>query len=186
MVTVGPFKTDSTLNLIAFNKLKRLKEGRSCVRIGIGGPRIMNKQSVTVSYGSFSLTVEGYDDPFGVIREITELYAKMSSLYPGFGAEPMQTKVDNPTPTTTTEPIAAVSEHPEPKPVEPMTLVSETALDDLSLEEPEPEPLQLETPLPQYRRIDLSQIRAAARPLSTSELRVLDPNVKQFPANGEH
>ena len=52
-------------------------------------------QSVTVSYGSFSLTVEGYDDPYKIIREITELYGKMSAVYPNFGAEPMQTEVKN-------------------------------------------------------------------------------------------
>ena len=137
-------------------------------------------QSVTVSYGSFSLTVDGYDDPFKVIREVTELYGKMSSVYPGFGAEPMQTKIENPeTPTVPTpleiEPEAELVDEP----------VEEIDLDEFRTEEPEHVPLQLEKPIPQYRRIDLSQIRAAAHPLSTSELRVVDANVKPFPANGE-
>ena len=154
-------------------------------------------QSVTVSYGSFSLTVDGYDDPFKVIHEITELYAKMASQYPGFGAEPMQTQVANPSATVEAEqevtplaldeapidPVLQEISELDSEPVETLEEVAET----LSTEDmPQIEPLRLNTPIPRYRRIDMSQIRAAAEPLTASDFEKVEPNIRRFPVNGEN
>ena len=129
-------------------------------------------QSVTVAYGSFSLTVNGYDDPFKVIREVTELCARISVQYPGFGAEPMKTELTNPD----QGPIAEMGEDTEAEPA-----IEEAAPQAMNIQ-----PLKLEKPLPRYRRIDLSQIRAAAEPLRVSEMHEASPTIRRFPSKNEN
>ena len=138
-------------------------------------------QSVTVGYGSFSLTVNGYENPFEVIREVTELCARISGQYPSFGSEPMQTEMTN------TE-LAA----PAAKPDNIQSLSLDTVKEEDNLFEeaaPKPmnvQPLKLEKPLPKYRRIDLSQIRAAAEPLEVAEMHGKAQAIRRFPKTTEH
>jgi len=140
-------------------------------------------QSVTVSYGSFSLTVDGYDDPFKVIHEITGLYAKMATQYPGFGAEPMKTQIENPEAAQDFEENLFNSEVYSEK-EESQVDILEPALSEVKTE-PTIQPLRLNTPIPRYRRIDMSQIRAAADPLTTDDFGHVEPNIRRFPVNGE-
>lgn len=43
---------------------------------------------LTVSYGSFTCTVEGFDEPFRVMKLVVDYFQSLTSLDPAFGAQP--------------------------------------------------------------------------------------------------
>lgn len=44
---------------------------------------------LSVSYGSFSVKLEGFDDPFAIMRRVTEYFRSVASLDPSFGLKPL-------------------------------------------------------------------------------------------------
>jgi hypothetical protein len=44
---------------------------------------------LSVSYGSFSVRLDGFDDPFAIMRRVTEYFRSVASLDPSFGMKPL-------------------------------------------------------------------------------------------------
>ena len=53
-----------------------------------GSGRLADPKRLTVSYGSFTCTVEGFDEPFQVMRLVVDYFQGLTQADPGFGAQP--------------------------------------------------------------------------------------------------
>jgi hypothetical protein len=69
-----------------------VKIGDSTVRIG---SMAQKDKVLTVSFGAFSCTLEGFDDPVETLKEVTEYFRALSVSDPGFGEEPKLPDTEN-------------------------------------------------------------------------------------------
>ncbi len=51
---------------------------------------VSSSKILTVSYGTFSCTAEGFDDPLAAVKEATQYFREVVRAEPHFGAEPQQ------------------------------------------------------------------------------------------------
>ena len=49
---------------------------------------------LSVSYGSFSVKLEGFDDPFSIMRRVTEYFRSIAAVDPTFGQKPLIEDLD--------------------------------------------------------------------------------------------
>lgn len=69
-----------------------------------GGPMARKDKVLKVSYGAFSCTLRGFDDPYNIVREIAAHFRDFAAANPGFGAAP----------GTSTRDFGAVAHAPAP------------------------------------------------------------------------
>ena len=50
--------------------------------------------AITVSYGSFSVTLSGHENPFDMLKQITDIYSLLSQTNPSFVSVPTAPPAD--------------------------------------------------------------------------------------------
>ena len=136
--------------------------------------RAADNNAITVSYGIFSVTLSGHENPFEMLKQITDYYSILAQTNPNFGAIPTAPQAD-----LTVETVSATSSAKTPEPVEnkehkPEKFVLQTEQTDNLWQEPIPEyhakPLVLEEPVSAEQAGADALVAAASQALETPEI----------------
>jgi hypothetical protein len=130
-----------------------------------------NDNAITVSYGSFSVTLSGHENPFEMLKQITDYYSILAETNPNFGAVPTAAPADLMV-ETVSAPQPKQTSQPSETTAQKYILESETT-DNLWQD---PVPKYQETPLVLQEPVTPDQVAAdvlvasADQALSASEL----------------
>lgn len=142
--------------------------------------------AITVSYGSFSITLSGHDKPFKLLKQVTDYFSLLAQKNPNFGVVPTAPPAE-----FAGETVSA------PKPVKPHQnsdnkqekieekLVLEPVNTDNIWQEPIPpysqSPLVLNAPIVQEMSAEDALIAAADQPLTPPELPIAINGIRGRP-----
>lgn len=153
----------------------------------IGWQKMSDKNNeITISYGSFSITLAGEDKPFDLLRQVTDYYCYVAKMHPNFGAQPVSNSYQNQSHNENlTPPIVPPLGHGRRKKplVKRQALeddVSPNLWDDQNDDNPENQEFEDENPLlldepTQKREVrDTTQIQTASQALTQAEVESLE------------
>ncbi|GLQ34603.1 hypothetical protein GCM10007939_08860 [Amylibacter marinus] len=129
--------------------------------------------SVSVNYGSFSLSVSGYDDPFEMVQQVTKFYSQIAAENPHFGSQPVAADYTAPTdPAPKKSPDPAADLGPKFKRRRDYKIAHTEPKSKAQIWDPENQPkevLLLTEAISSYARTDQAQIEASSAPLLVDE-----------------
>jgi hypothetical protein len=130
-----------------------------------------NDNAITVSYGSFSVTLSGHEKPFELLTQITDYYSVLAQTNPNFGAMPMAPTSDITVETVSTPQPEQPPQHTE---TNEKKFVLEPEKTDNLWQEPIPEyhadPLVLQEPIPNQTTTADVMVSAADQALNAAQL----------------
>ena len=136
-----------------------------------------NNNAITVSYGSFSVTLSGHEKPFELLKQVTDYYSHLAISNPNFGAMPMVSTMEASTAITPElsqkTPTQAVDSKQETINTAQSNGEAEENTDNLwqePLKAYDGEPLVLNAPLKSATSAEETLIAAADQALSAPEL----------------
>jgi hypothetical protein len=141
-----------------------------------------DNNAITVSYGSFSVTLSGHDKPFKLLKQVTDYYSLVAQKNPSFGAVPTAPPVELTVETVSASKPIITRQHTENKQEKfkekqeeiEEKLVLEPVNTDNLWQEPIPpysqSPLVLDEPIVQEMSAEDTLIAAADQPLTAPEL----------------
>lgn len=131
--------------------------------------------AITVSYGSFSVTLSGHEHPFDMLKQITDYYSLLSQTNPSFGAVPTAPPAD-----LTVETVSAPQTKKTAQPIEKTAEPSQEKYElqpentDNLWQDPIPEyhekPLVLKRPVTAEQAGAEALVAAADQALETPEI----------------
>jgi hypothetical protein len=130
---------------------------------------ITNKNALTVTYGSFTIVLDGHENPFELLRQVTDYYRQVAMNDPNFGAIPSAIQV----PAHKSNSHSKSTQATENKIDLPETTAQTLHNNDKEASQPSAvTPLVLKTPVPLRENDDIAQINAAAQALTNPEPKV--------------
>jgi hypothetical protein len=131
--------------------------------------------AITVSYGSFSVTLTGHEKPFELLKQVTDYYSLLAQTNPNFGAVPTAPPVELVVDTVSTPPRAVQKQHIENKQeIQEEKFVLQAEETENLWQDPIPyyrdTPLVLNVPISQPASAEEALIAAADQALTAPEL----------------
>jgi hypothetical protein len=139
--------------------------------------RASDDNAITVSYGSFSVTLSGHENPFEMLKQITDYYSVLAQTNPNFGAVPAAPPADLIVETVSSAPTTKTPQTPETKTeteISPKKYALQPETTDNLWQEPIPEyheePLILKKPVSAEQAGADALVNAADQALEAPEI----------------